>query len=195
MNNEYENAIMNHTIDCFVPHCSEVCAEELRSELVACPLVTSVNELLDTECEDNAPFIPLERSLSTRLLKTILQCCTSNYVLLYTHAGSLRMGYRAIERMLRAAVDSDADFVYSHRYVTKQGETLAVPTNEYQEGSVRDDFDFGPLMLIRVEAIRQFLATQPEEMLHAALYQLRLYISRTGRLVHINEYFLPNLDI
>lgn len=195
MNNEYENAIMNHTIDCFVPHCSEVCAEELRSELVACPLVTSVNELLDTECEDNAPFIPLERSLSTRLLKTILQCCTSNYVLLYTHAGNLRVGYRAIERMLRAAVDSDADFVYSHRYVTKQGETLAVPTNEYQEGSVRDDFDFGPLMLIRVEAIRQFLATQPEEMLHAALYQLRLYISRTGRLVHINEYLYTECEL
>lgn len=105
------------------------------------------------------------------------------------------MGYRAIERMLRAAIDSGADFVYSHRYVTKQGETLAVPTNEYQEGSVRDDFDFGPLVLIRAEAIRQFLATEPEEMQHAALYQLRLYISRTGRLVHINEYLYTECEL
>ena len=63
-----------------------------------------------------------------------------------------------------------------------------MPTNEYQEGSLRDDFDFGPLVLIRTEALREFLTTHPEEMQHAALYQLRLHISRTGRLVHIDEY-------
>ena len=98
------------------------------------------------------------------------------------------MGYRAIERMLRTAVESRADWVYSNYHVVRQGATLAVPTNEYQEGSLRDDFDFGPLVLMRTEAVKKFIATEPEVMQHAALYQLRLYISRTGRMVHINEY-------
>ena len=171
---------MTQRIDFFTPRIDE---PALLSELAACPLINRTHNI-----ETETPFIPLERNLSTEALKSIASRCTTEYVLLYTHNGNLSIAYRAVERMLRTAIESSADWVYSHRHVVKQGETLAVPTNEYQEGSVRDDFDFGPLVLIRTEAMREFLATNPETMQHAALYQLRLHISRTGRLVHINEY-------
>ena len=169
--------IMKHKIDFFTPHA------ELPDELALSPIIAHTHEM-----EQALPFIPLERNLSTRTLLRIAEESTGDYVLLYTHNGGLTLGYRAIERMLRTATESNADWVYSNRYVVKQSETIAVPTNEYLEGSVRDDFDFGPLLLIRTETIREFLATTPEEMQHAALYQLRLYISRKGLLVHINEY-------
>ena len=171
---------MTHKIDFFTPCTGDA---TLLDELKASPIIKGRHTI-----EADTPFIPLERSLSTRTLQHIAEQSTSEYILLYTHIGSLKIGYRAVERMLRTATESNADWVYSHRYVMKQGETIAVPTNEYQEGSVRDDFDFGPLMLIRTKAVREFLATHPEAMQHAALYQLRLYISRVGRLVHINEY-------
>lgn len=171
---------MTQRIDFFTPRIDDTA---LLSELAACPLINRTHNI-----ETDAPFIPLERNLSTSTLQGIVSRCTTEYVLLYTHNGNLSIAYRAVERMLRTAIESSADWVYSHRHVVKQGETLAVPTNEYQEGSVRDDFDFGPLVLIRTEAMREFLATNPEAMQHAALYQLRLHISRTGRLVHINEY-------
>ena len=171
---------MTQRIDFFTPRIDD---NALLSDLAACSLIDGTHHI-----ETEAPFIPLERNLSTETLQSIAEQCTAEYMLLYTHAGNLKIGYRAIERMLRTAVESHADWVYSHRHVVKQGDTIAVPTNEYQEGSVRDDFDFGPLVLIRTEAVRNFLATEPEAMHHAALYQLRLYISRTGRLVHINEY-------
>ena len=174
---------MTQTIDCFVPHATEALCRELTSYAP----INNIYAIYNKEGDD-APFIPLERNLSTEELKSIAERCTADYLLIYTHAGNLCLSYRAIERMLRTATESRADWVYSHRYMVKQGDTLAVPTNEYQEGSVRDDFDFGPLVLIRTEALRQFLAAPPPPMQHAALYQLRLYISRTGRLVHINEY-------
>ena len=169
-----------HKIEFFTP-----CIDDttLLQSLAASPIVAGTHTI-----EADMPFIPLERNLSTQALQHIATQCTSEYLLLYTHIGNLKIGYRAVERMLRTAIESHADWVYSHRHVVKQGETIAVPTNEYQEGSVRDDFDFGPLVLIRTEAVRDFLATEPEAMKHAALYQLRLYISSTGRLVHINEY-------
>ena len=185
---------MTHSIDCFAPHYSESFTEELRSELSACPLVKNILTIPTAKDKADAPFIPLERNLSTQALRHMAGQCTSDYLLLYTHAGNLTIGYRAIERMLRTATESKADWVYSHRYIVKQGNTIAVPTNEYQEGSIRDDFDFGPLVLIRTEAIRQFLATEPEEVQHAALYQLRLYISRTSQLVHINEYLYTEYE-
>ena len=171
---------MTHCIDFFTPRTDDA---PLLSELAACPLINRTHNI-----ETETPFIALERNLSTEALKSIASRCTTKYVLLYTHNGDLNIAYRAVERMLRTAIESSADWVYSHRHVVKQGNTLAVPTNEYQEGSVRDDFDFGPLVLIRTEALREFLATNPEAMQHAALYQLRLHISRMGRLVHINEY-------
>ena len=171
---------MTRKADFFTP-----CADDaaLSGQLSTCAAINATYRI-----ETETPFIPLERNLSTQALQGIATQCTAEYILLYTHNGALHIGYRAIERMLRTAIESDADWVYSHRHVVKQGERIAVPTNEYQEGSVRDDFDFGPLVLIRTEAVRRFLASAPEEMSHAALYQLRLYISRTGRLVHINEY-------
>ena len=171
---------MTQRIDFFTPRIDDTA---LLSELAACPLINHTHNI-----ETDAPFTPLERNLSTSTLQGIVSRCTTEYVLLYTHNGNLSIAYRAVERMLRTAIESSADWVYSHRHVVKQGETLAVPTNEYQEGSVRDDFDFGPLVLIRTEAMREFLTTNPEAMQHAALYQLRLHISRMGRLVHINEY-------
>lgn len=182
---------MKQTIDCFVPYMDEPHAAKLRDELMACSLVTNVH----TIATDDAPFIPMERSLSIQALRDIATRCAGDYLLLYTHCGGLSVAYRAIERMFRTATESQSDWVYSHRYVVKQHEMLAVPTNEYQEGSVRDDFDFGPLLLIRTEAVRQFLATEPEEMQHAALYQLRLYISRTSRIVHINEYLYTEREL
>ena len=171
---------MTRRIDFFAP-CAD--AATLLGELSASPIIKGIHTI-----EAEAPFIPLERNLSTEALQRLANNTTGDFLLLYTHNGHLTLGYRAVERMLRTAIESQADWVYSHRHIVKQGEILAVPTNEYQEGSVRDDFDFGPLVLIRTEVLRQFLATEHEAMQHAALYQLRLYISRTGRLVHINEY-------
>ena len=180
--------IMTHTIDCFVPQTN---GTTLHNELAECPSIGNIYTITN---DTDTPFIPLERNLSTEQLESIAKRCSTEYLLLYTHAGGLHIGYRAIERMISVAIDSRADWVYSHRYAVKQGDTLAIPTNEYQDGSVRDDFDFGPMVLIRTDAIRQFLATCPEEMQHAALYQLRLYISRTSRLVHINEYLYTEYE-
>lgn len=184
---------MTTTIECFVPYLNEEHDHTLRLALANSPISKTLS--IHTETETGSPFIPLERNMSTATLASIATQCTADYILLYTHAGALQIGYRAVERMLRTATESNADWVYSNYYAVKQGETLAVPTNEYQEGSVRDDFDFGPLILIRTEALRQFIKGQPEEMQHAALYQLRLYISRTGRLVHINEYLYTESEL
>ena len=177
---------MTQKIDCFVPGC---CAEALTHTLTACPVVAQVYTFDDGGSSlADAPFIPMERNMSTRALRMMAAQCTTDYLLIYTHAGALTLNYRATERLLAVATDSHAQWTYSHYRVVRQGTEMAVPTNEYQEGSLRDDFDFGPLVVVSTEALRQFLATNPDEVEHAALYQLRLYIARTGRMAHVNEY-------
>lgn len=134
-----------------------------------------------------------------RLVPTDCFCRIANevsapYLVLNTHGEGLKLGYRAIERMAQVAEDSKADMVYSNRYVSKQDILQTVPTNEYQTGSIRDDFDFGSLLLIRTETLKRFVASNPESYQYAGLYQLRLYISRMGRIVHVNEYLYTEVE-
>ena len=102
------------------------------------------------------------------------------YVLLFTKPAAVTLGKGALERMLRVAVDSGAALVYADR----QGH----PTIDYQLGSIRDDFDFGSLWLVRTPLLQAFAAqADAPDYQYAGLYALRLYLSREGQLVHLNE--------
>lgn len=63
------------------------------------------------------------------------------------------------------------------------------PTIDYQTGSIRDDFDFGQLVLIRASLLHEYAAKQHlADYKWAGFYDLRLYISRKSQIFHLNEY-------
>lgn len=69
------------------------------------------------------------------------------------------------------------------------------PVIDYQQGSLRDDFDFGSLWLIKAQALRDYVAQRDrQEYLYAGLYDLRLYLSRVGEIFHINEYLYTETE-
>ena len=67
---------------------------------------------------------------------------------------------------------------------------------DYQSGSLRDDFDFGSLWCIKAQALADYIA-QPdrEEYQFAALYDLRLYLSRVGEIFHLNEFLYSEAEL
>ena len=55
--------------------------------------------------------------------------------------------------------------------------------------SLRDDFDFGSLWLVKAQNLLDYAAQQDrQEYQFAGLYDLRLYLSRVGEIFHINEF-------
>ena len=59
---------------------------------------------------------------------------------------------------------------------------------DYQIGSIRDDFDFGSLWLVKTSLLHTFAMQAGEnDYHHAGLYALRLFLSRNGEIFHINE--------
>ena len=79
--------------------------------------------------------------------------------------------------------------VYSDRYTMEQGERKLHPVIDYQEGSLRDDFDFGSLWLLRTSLLHKYATSDRErDYQYAGLYDLRLFLSREGRILHLNEY-------
>ena len=104
----------------------------------------------------------------------------ADYVLLFTRPTVVTLGQNALQRMLRTARDTDAAMVYADR--------KDHPVIDYQLGSIRDDFDFGSLWLVKTRLLHTFAMQAGEhDYQYAGLYALRLLLSREGQLVHLNE--------
>lgn len=136
-------------------------------------------------------FFALAPHCSTKELRKATHKATGKYAALYFSQKELQPGYRCLERMSQAAADSGAVMVYSDR---RDG-TEAHPVIDYQEGSLRDDFDFGGLWLVRTDALKAFFEQTPAPRYRfVAPYALRLFLSRRGRIFHLREILYTEVE-
>ena len=126
--------------------------------------------------------------LSTSRLREIASDVKTPYTLLYTKDTELKWVNWGQERLLQIAEDTGAAMVYSDRFCFLGGQLVEAPVIDYQQGSLRDDFDFGGVQLYRTDALKEAVARMDADYKFAALYDLRLKVSQKGSLVHINEY-------
>lgn len=127
--------------------------------------------------------------LSSATMRLITAQATADYVLLYLKQSPLTLGYQAIERMLQVAEATDASMVYADHYSVEGGKTVKHPVIDYQLGSIRDDFDFGSVVLLNVKTLKDFAAQQDSDNYQfAGWYALRLFLSRQGKVFHLNEF-------
>ena len=137
---------------------------------------------------DGCSVVCVDSLQSTATVKTIAAHAHTTYVMLLTKMTALTIGYRAVERFLSVAEDSGADWVYADHYSVENHQVTKHPVIDYQTGSLRDDFDFGSLLLIRSSMLQNYVAqSELPDYRYAGLYDLRLYISRHGQLFHLNE--------
>ena len=140
------------------------------------------------KCIDDITFINVDNPNASRTLLEVEANTDAEYVLLNLKATPVSLGQHALDRMLRVATDSGAGIVYADSYIQKDGLTEKHPAIDYQKGSIRDDFDFGQLLLIRSSLLHDYAAKQQKaDYKYAGLYDLRLYISRKAEIFHLNE--------
>lgn len=129
-------------------------------------------------------------------IRRICSLADTDFVLLYTKPYPLNLGYKAIERMADYLTPECAGMAYADHYIMKEGVCAPHPVIDYQEGSVRDDFDFGSLIMFRTDVLRraaESLKTQ-KEYYYSGLYALRLAVSRIARIVHIREFLYTEVE-
>ena len=125
---------------------------------------------------------------STQAMLDMARLCEAEYCLFYHKALPLELGFHALDRLLRVADDTRADLLYADHYAIQDGARHAHPLIDYQKGSLRDDFDFGPLVLIRTEGLKAYARQENlPDYRFAGWYDLRLYLSRHGKLFHLDE--------
>lgn len=120
---------------------------------------------------------------STASVREVASKAVTEYTLIYTRQTRLDWVHFGLERMLQIAADSGAALAYADHF---DGDVPS-PVIDYQQGSLRDDFDFGGVQLYRTDALKKAVAELDADYEFAALYDLRLRVSEIGPLVHINE--------
>ena len=181
--------------DCFLPCTDFAEIESTLTQLRECRAVKHINLLVSEEFAKNnvAPkgctMIVVDNIQSSAAICSIADNVDCEYALLYTKATPLTIGLYAIRRMLRVAVETDAEMIYSDHYSVENGVTVAHPVIDYQAGSLRDDFDFGSVIVIKAKTLKEYAAANAgKEYRFAGLYDLRLFLSRKGSIFHINEF-------
>lgn len=131
-------------------------------------------------------IIKSKSASSSKLFKEIYEKCKSKYILLLKGNTRIDVSEKLLIKFLNAAEDQNAGIVYSDFYENFESKIIRHPLIDYQYGSIRDDFEFGLLMLIRKESLDD-LYKQDDDYRFAGLYSLRLAVSRKFSLLRIPE--------
>lgn len=127
---------------------------------------------------------------STQSLKAEVDEVRDEYFLLQTRDVEVEWQPYSLERMLSIASSTGSKMIYSNYFdVDSGGVKIQHPVCEYQIGSVRDDFDFGAVVLLNTAESVRILNEMPDYDF-SAFYALRLAFSRlsSNAIFKVDEY-------
>ena len=192
---------MNNQVTCFLLYGSDNqqnktikgLTESSRTDQIF--LLTDHPEDKDISTE-KCHFLPSFSFQHTEGIRQMLALTRTPYLLIYTKPHTLDMGYMALERMCDYLAAPESGMVYADHYQVTEGVRKPHPVIDYQPGSVRDDFDFGSVLLFKTAALQEAFDTithQPEYQ-YSALYAVRLALSQKYELTHIREFLYTEIE-
>ena len=182
-------------ISCFIAGAEAKDLTKTISELKESEIVQEIFVL--SEINPNIPEIGWIESASfnsSSALRAIETKATGDFTLFYTKSLPLKLGQSGLKRMAQMASDSNAGMLYSDYFELKSGQLEAHPLIEYQEGSLRDDFNFGSLVVYKTESFKTAVSSMKDAYQFAGLYDLRLKISQRNRIVRMPEFLYTEVE-
>jgi hypothetical protein len=121
---------------------------------------------------------------------------SSPYILIQTGEQGPVFGAHGLQRLLEVANDTQASLLYCDYWQDSKEGLIACPLNDYQTGSIRDDFELGPIWCVRKDCLEAAQKELPSDLSAAALYAIRLSLSRQASVFHLREmlYTIPQKE-
>ena len=167
------------SIECFVPSMS---AEDMS---------VTVESFSRSDAFTGVTILTGVSLRSTETLRSIAEAVSGKYMFIYTKDMPLEMGMFALDRILSIAEDTGADMLYADHYKMVEGQRKKHPLIACQKGALRDDFDFGSVLVFRSSSFRRAVRAMETDYEFGALYDLRL---RMKNIVHINECLYTEIE-
>jgi len=183
-------------INCFVPYSNAAQAGGTLANLTSEAEVDGIWLVgrRDADVPSGCGFIDAPSIKSTAALREVAAASVAPYTLIYTKFTELSFGEFALERMLALAEDNAAAMVYSDHFNVTGDVRTPAPVIDCQFGALRDDFDFGSVLIFRTSDLKAAVARMDEDYEAAGLYDLRLKVSQRGELLHISEFLYYDIE-
>jgi hypothetical protein len=188
----------------FLPYSGNIFTENLVDDLWSSGFVDSILLLTKEDinyCPEKCELIKVESLTSSETIKLIKEITGSAYTLLILKDTLIEFGQFGLEKMIKTAGDTGAGLVYSDYYSFKEWVAMEAgiddaakirtehPVIDYQAGSLRDDFNFGPVLLFNTSALKESLPEEDaSDYKYAGFYALRLKLSENFSIIRIPEY-------
>lgn len=186
-------------INCFIAFSSETevkrTLEQLRCSEEVKAIYLLANGEINVPVFDGCEVLQISTFGEALTYTTIAKRADAPYTLIYKKDAGLELGLFALERMLAVIRDTRAGMVYADHYTIDNGAYKPYPLIDCQKGSLRDDFDFGPLLLFDTTAFSDVVKDMPANAVFSGFYDLRLRLSERAELVHINEYLYSEVEL
>lgn len=177
------------TIDCFIAYSGQEETQQTILQLRQSARSGSMFVISPVQIQfQDAKTLVTDKPLSTESMKQIAANLQEDYALIALHRTSLEPGQFALERLADVARNTGASMVYSDYFEIREGNCLNHPVTDYQQGSLRDDFNFGPVQLFRKDILKKYLTDVTGSWDHAGFYALRLLASGIGEVIRIPEF-------
>ncbi len=138
----------------------------------------------------------VDTPLSSRSIAAVVERVSSEYLLFITQPHEMQFGQAALERMTAVARQTSAGLLYADYVEIKQGARSEHPLIDYQWGSLRDSFEFGPVMMFSAKAAKAALKKYGvmRGVKSGGLYDLRLKVSIAHPVFHLSEYLYTKVE-
>ncbi len=184
-------------INCFIAFNDAAQAQQTVENLSKSPLINKIFLIATSETKETIPgceLIIADSLNSTETMRKIAENSDTAFSLIYTKHTTLELGQHALERFNYIADSTGAGLVYADYYQIADGVRSNHPVIDYQEGSLRDDFNFGSVLFYKAEILKKAVAEMDANYQFAGLYDLRLKVSQHAELLHINEYLYSEVE-
>ncbi|MBT8379141.1 MAG: glycosyltransferase [Ignavibacteria bacterium] len=133
-------------------------------------------------------------------IKKIIDAVNSSFLLLIICDREIDISVDELNKMISFAEQTDSGLIYSDYYERTDSGMKIHSLIDYQVGSIRDDFDFGNIILISAKKFKKIvekLISVERNHNFSGLYDLRLAISRISNIKRLAKptYKCDNLSI
>lgn len=177
-------------IDCFIPYLSDETTIEtinaLREERCVGEIILLVSDQTAVP-QLGYRTIVTNNLESSRTMKFVSLMAQNDYIMYCPHNVPFRFTQYGVERLNQVATITQAGIIYADYYEVIDGVKRAHPTIDYQLGSLRDNFDFGSVILINRKAFQLEVNNNKENYVTSGWYRTRLALSSKRPIFHLNE--------
>lgn len=143
---------------------------------------------------DYKNIIAIANLHSSETLKKIETVSQADYVLIVAADTIVEFGSYSLERFINVAKNTNAGIVYSDYYEVKDANIKKHPVIECQLGSLRDDFNFGPVLFIKTEALKFAVDNSEGNYETSGIYDMILSVSQKYPILRLPEFLYTAIE-